>query len=90
MLSSSIMNWKDLLAHIASKFCVPSPWGLSHAEMVEDLDKETVVAIAKKIYTLLEAEVKKHMLFVFMKHRHPLFSAKEVLVRRSMRKSFRT
>lgn len=50
--------------------------GFEPVEMVEDLDKEKVVTIAKKIYTLLEAEVKKHMGFVFIKHRHRLFSAK--------------
>ena len=50
--------------------------GFEPAEMVEDLDKEKVVAIAKQIYVLLQAEVKKHMGLVFLKHRHRLFQAK--------------
>lgn len=50
--------------------------GFETIEMVEDLDKEKVIAIAKQIYALLEAEVKKHMRFVFIKCRHRLFRAK--------------
>ena len=51
--------------------------GFEPAEMVEDLDKEQVVAIAEQIYALLEAEVKKHMIIRFSQTQTSAFSSEE-------------
>ena len=50
--------------------------GFETIEMVDDLDKEKVMAIARQIYTKLEIEVRKHIIRTVVLHERQLLSLK--------------